>query len=332
MRVLMIGGTRLVGPPLVRDLVRRGHEVTVFHRGQTKAQLPDEVRHVYGDVVAFSDHIDELKRWGPEVIVDLIAYREQEGKRVHLFKEVVRRAVVLSSADVYRAYGRIHRTEPGPPDPTPLTEESPLRQKLSAQEEAYDKTGVERAAKGDPELSVTILRLPAMHGPGDFQHRLYGYIKRIDDQRPAILIDQAEADWRWTKAYVENAAAAVALAVIDDRAAGRIYNVADQPVPTQLQWAQRVAKVAGFKGKVLTAPTQLLPRSLRCDIDPSQQYEMDSGRIVRELGYRPPVDVDEGIRRAVEWERENPPVKIDSKNFDYAAEDAVLAGLRDGNG
>lgn len=331
MRILMIGGTRLVGPLLVRDLVRRGHEVAVFHRGQTKALLPDGVRHVYGDVGAFADHVAELKYWGPDVIVDLIAYREEEGKRVHLFKDVVRRAVVLSSADVYRAYGRIHRTEVGAPDPTPLTENSPLREKLSAQGEGYNKTGVERAARSDPESSVTILRLPAMHGPGDFQHRLYGFIKRIDDQRPAILIDEAEAHWRWTKAYVENAAAAVALAVIDDRATGRTYNVADVPVPTQLQWAERVARVAGFKGKVLVAPRKLLPQSLRCDIDTSQQYEMDSSRIARELGYCPPVDVDEGIRRAVKWERENPPAHIDPTDFDYAAEDAVLAALHDGN-
>jgi nucleoside-diphosphate-sugar epimerase len=328
MRVLLIGGTRLVGPPLVRELVAAGHEVTVFHRGQTEADLPAGVRHVHGDVARFADHVDELKRGKPDVVVDLIAYRMEEGRRVHLFKDVVRRAVVLSSADVYRAYGRIHRTEVGPADPVPLTEDSPLREKLSAQGERYNKTGVERAARSESGMPMTILRLPAIHGPGDFQHRQFSLIKRIDDGRPAILMDEIEADWKWTRGYVDNVAWAVALAVMDDRAAGRTYNVADQPVLTQYQWAQRVAEVAGYRGRIIRAPAELLPEALRCDIDPTaQQYEMDSGRIVRELGYQARIDVEEGLRRTIAWERVNPPAQIDLKQFDYEAENRALVKL-----
>ena len=35
MRVLIIGGTRFIGPEVVRQLHALGHQVTVFHRGQT---------------------------------------------------------------------------------------------------------------------------------------------------------------------------------------------------------------------------------------------------------------------------------------------------------
>lgn len=49
MRVLIIGGTGLSGPYLVRELVSRGHEVTIFHRGQHEADLPEAVAHVHGD-------------------------------------------------------------------------------------------------------------------------------------------------------------------------------------------------------------------------------------------------------------------------------------------
>src|SRR4051794_13397298 len=114
MKVLCIGGTRMVGPPLVRELIAAGHEVSVFHRGVTESELPGRIQHVHGDVANFHEHVEALKRWQPQVVVDLIAYREEEGTRVHLFKGVAQRAVVLSSADVYLAYGRIHRTEPGP--------------------------------------------------------------------------------------------------------------------------------------------------------------------------------------------------------------------------
>ena len=39
MKVLVIGGTNFIGPHVVRQLIERGHEVAVFHRGETKAKL-----------------------------------------------------------------------------------------------------------------------------------------------------------------------------------------------------------------------------------------------------------------------------------------------------
>jgi uncharacterized protein YbjT (DUF2867 family) len=35
MKVLLIGGTNLIGPYAVTRLAEAGHEVTVFHRGRT---------------------------------------------------------------------------------------------------------------------------------------------------------------------------------------------------------------------------------------------------------------------------------------------------------
>ena len=43
MRVMVLGGTRFIGPYVVRELVARGHELLVFHRGQSRAELPDGV-------------------------------------------------------------------------------------------------------------------------------------------------------------------------------------------------------------------------------------------------------------------------------------------------
>src|SRR5258708_19715971 len=78
---------------------------------------------------------------------------------------------------------------------------------------------------GDRDLPGTVLRLPMVYGPGDYQHRLFSYLKRMDDNRPVILLDEAEAQWRWTHGYVENVADAIALALTDELAPDRIYNV-----------------------------------------------------------------------------------------------------------
>ena len=47
MDILMMGGTRFVGRPLVGHFLRAGHSVTLFTRG--KQPLPDGVEHLKGD-------------------------------------------------------------------------------------------------------------------------------------------------------------------------------------------------------------------------------------------------------------------------------------------
>lgn len=340
MRILILGGTKFVGPHVVRQLAARGHEITIFHRGVTETELPEGVRHIHGDFASFDMHLDKLRGLSPEVVLDMVPFREEDAARVKAFAGVARRVVVISSQDVYRAFGRIWRTELGDPDPVPLTEDSPLREKLSSAGLDYNKTAIERAVLDDPHLPATILRLPATHGPGDDKHRLFPYIKRMDDGRPAILLDEAYAGWRWARGYVEDVAHAIALAVTDERAAGRIYNVAYQETLSEAEWVKAIARVNGSEGsdrpltpdtqhptsEVVALPSAQLPESLRRDMfDFSQQYEVDSTRIRRELGYSEIVPFDEALRRTIAWERANPPEQILPENFDYAAEDAALA-------
>ena len=88
------------------------------------------------------------------------------------------RVVVPSSADVYRAFGRLHRTEPGAPDPIPLREDAPLRAELSIHGEEYEKRWVEdRGARRCARLPGTVLRYPAIYGPGD--RRLSTYVQSM---------------------------------------------------------------------------------------------------------------------------------------------------------
>src|SRR5207245_1254933 len=126
MRVLIIGGTRFTGPFVVRGLVERGHDVTVFHRGEHEGDdLPPEVHHLTGDRRDEASATPLLRGAAPDVVIDMVAFTRQDAESlVRTFRGIAKRIVVPSSQDVYRAYGRLHRTEPGPPDRTPLTEDS----------------------------------------------------------------------------------------------------------------------------------------------------------------------------------------------------------------
>jgi nucleoside-diphosphate-sugar epimerase len=257
------------------------------------------------------------------------------------FTGVAHRVVAASSMDVYRACGVLHRTEPGPPEPVPLTEESPFRTQppYSAEtiravrafypwvDEHYDKVAVERVVMSRTQLPGTMLRLPMVYGPGDPAHRLFPILKRIDDGRPAILLDEAVAQWRGARAYVEDVAEAIALAAANERAAGRVYNVADSEAFTELDWTRKVAAAAGWGGEVAVLPSAISPAHLQYPGDTRQHWVADSTRIRRELGYSERAPIEEALERTIAWERAHPPAQVDPRQFDYVAEDAALASL-----
>src|SRR5687767_10052621 len=122
MRILILGGTRFIGLETTRQLSASGHEILVYHRGRSEGDLPLAVHHLHDEFASLGNHLEEIRAFRPQVVLDTFPLREEDGRRVHLLKGIVERAVILSSADEYRAFNRIYRIEQGPPDPTPLTE------------------------------------------------------------------------------------------------------------------------------------------------------------------------------------------------------------------
>lgn len=331
MKVLIIGGTNFIGPYVVRRLAEYGHEVTVFHRGRTKPDLPDEVDRIKGDRRNLASFTEEFKRHAPDVVLDMIPMNERDARTlVEVFRGVTQHIVAISSEDVYRAYDIVRRRHPGPPDPTPLTEDAPLRERLYPYDregvEEYEKILVEKVVMDTPEPPGTILRLPAVYGPGDYQHRLFPYLKRMDDGRPAILLEKGVASWRWTHGYVEDVAAAIMLAVTDERATGRIYNVGEWDPPTWAEWVRHIGHAAAWNGEILEVPQDSLPNNPMSGLNPDQSWVVDTSRI-RRLGYKESISREEALKRTIAWERQNPPTEIDANGFDYATEDAILAGI-----
>jgi hypothetical protein len=98
-----------------------------------------------------------------------------------------------------------------------------------------------------------------IYGPGDYARRFHPVLKRIDDGRPFILYEQGRAAWRAPRGYVENVAAALRLAVTKEEAAGRIYNVAEAPAYSELEWARKIAAATQWKGEFMVLPNDRTP-------------------------------------------------------------------------
>jgi len=287
MRVLVFGGTKFMGPYVVRRLVAMGHDVTLFHRGEHEA-LP-EVRHVHGDRARIPHDLE------PELVIDMWCMTEAHAAAAReRFGGV--RYVVLSSGDVYRNYDGLQRRWDGPPDPAPLAEDAPLRERLYPYDHMvdrlgewvleYDKILVERTLAGP---RTTVLRMPAVYGAHDDQRRFYDWIDAMRRGDEVIAIDEAMADWRWTRGYVANCADAIVHAAFDERAAGRTYNVGEPDAPRDEEWLRLLTRVYKWNGRI----------ERRAGIGPPLDFRFhlrtDTRRIREELGWREHISRGEAL-------------------------------------
>jgi nucleoside-diphosphate-sugar epimerase len=334
LKVLVIGGTQFIGPFVVSQLTNMGNEVTVFHRGKTETDLPENIRHIHGDRANLLDFSSELKNLSPDVVLDMGLFNEADARRVvDAFKGVAGRIVAPSSIDVYRAYGLMLGIEQGPSQQVPIKEDDSLRQKLYPYRETlgrerpmlrdYDKILVEKVLLGNPEVPGTILRLPMVYGPRDTQHRLLYWLRPMAiDKRPHIVLGERQAKERVSKGYVENIARAIALAATDDRAANRIYNVSEENAESNFEWGQTIARAVHWNGKIVTVPDEKLPENAR---GTGQDLVIDTKRIRDELGFKEIVSPEDRLRKTIEWELSRAPKDFNSpQQVDYELEDKLV--------
>ncbi len=326
MRIIMLGGTGFVGSRVVKLLVVGDHEVTIVHR-RVESRPDPAVRHIHVDFADLAGSVGSLGH--ADVVIDMVPHEPKAGGHgLPLFVGRADRGVLVSSGDVYRAFARLWGTEPGDPDPVPLAEDAPLRSSFAPDiaatgDRALDNLDAERVSVQAPSFPVSILRLPAVHGPRDPQHRIRPYVQRMRDGRPAIFLDDRRARWRWSRGYVDDVAAAIVLGTTDDRAVGRIYNVGSEPALSEAEWVAAIADAAGWEGQVVTVRHELAPEDARFDMDARQHMVMDSGRIRSELGYAESFPLLDGLRATVEWELSLP----DEREQDYRPEDLLAERL-----
>jgi nucleoside-diphosphate-sugar epimerase len=303
MRITVLGGTGFIGPFVVRRLAAEGHQVTVVHRGEhERDDLGEGVRHVHTDRAELSAAMGEIG--DADVALDMAPFTEaQMQTALDALRGHAGRVVVVSSADVYRVFGALLGIEDSPLPSPPCDEDAPLRTVRHPYrhrpEEGpdwlrdYDKIPIEQLVLNDSQVRGTALRLGAVYGPGDNQHRMGDIVEAIDSGREVIEMQQAQAEARWPYVYVENAAAAIALAVTDERAAGRVYNVGPPRTPTNEEFTRGVIRALGWEGRIVVVPGET----------PRHQVDLPTQRIRDELGYTEPVSFDDSVRRAAEWER-----------------------------
>jgi len=161
LKILVLGGTGFIGPHMVREALRRGHDVSLFNRGRTNSDLFPDLKHYNGDR---NNGLQSLEGGQWDVVVDNSGYvpRHVEDS-ARMLSSVVSHYLFVSTISVYA------------PSPAPITEASPLAtMEDETVEEVTNETYGPMKALCEQRVTAemgaehtTILRPTYICGPGD---------------------------------------------------------------------------------------------------------------------------------------------------------------------
>ena len=314
---LVTGGRGFVGGWLARTLLARGDKVVSFDRRRPDNRpstigmlgIEGELVQIEGELVdesavasALGQHsVDTVFHLAAETIVGTVAASPARGfdsnvRGTWIVLEACRRQgverVLVASSD--KAYGA-H-------DELPYREDLPLRPSAPYEASKAAADLIARSYWPSYGLPVAVTRFANVYGGGDLNFsRLIpeAVSASIQGRAPVLRSDGSpERDFL----YVEDAAAAY-LAIADglhrDEVRGEAFNAGGGR-------AHRVGDVVAAIARL--ADTGVEPRILgegspAGEID--RQY-VDPTKLRELLGWSPAVELEEGLRRTIDWYREHP--------------------------
>jgi nucleoside-diphosphate-sugar epimerase len=178
MRILIIGGTAFVGRHIAQAAVDAGHEVTLFHRGRTGADLFPQATHLTGnrdeDLSALSSDI--AARGGFDATIDVCAYFPRQVRSLAAaLGDGCGRYVYISSVSAYSTSVPAGYDESAPlarcadEDATEITNEN-----YGGLEAACERASTELFGPG-----TTIIRPTFVIGPYDGSYRFPWWVDRL---------------------------------------------------------------------------------------------------------------------------------------------------------
>jgi len=203
-KILVMGGTRFVGKPLVAQLLSEGHQLTLFTRG--KNPVPAGVEHLCGDRSS-AEGLAALQGRSFDVIVD------SSGRTLDDSRAVIERTGAPSHRFLYVSSAGVYADS----ELWPLTEDSPT----DPQSRHSGKLDTEAWLSAE-KIPFTSFRPTYIVGAGNYNPVESWFFDRIVHGRPVPL--PGDGTTITQLGHVNDLAAAMALSLGVDAAANRVYN------------------------------------------------------------------------------------------------------------
>lgn len=250
-RALVIGGTLFIGRALVEQLLARGDDVVILHRGAT-TPFGDRVRAIRCD----RNDVDAVARALAGEHFDVVYDNVYDWERGTSAEQVrasalatrngLRRYVFTSSVAAYPVGGPYDEGHAltSSDDPNPYA-----RQKAESERALF-------ALYRETGLGVATLRPAFVYGPNNPFDRESFFWDRLRAGRPIIVPGDGNRTMQFV--HVDDVARAAIRAADTDVANGQAYNLGNDPAVTQEAFVQLLARVAGCDARLVHVPRERL--------------------------------------------------------------------------
>ncbi|HEY8599627.1 MAG TPA: NAD-dependent epimerase/dehydratase family protein [Thermomicrobiales bacterium] len=187
MKLLILGGTKFLGRHAVDAALARGHEVTIFTRGQTNPALFPEIERLHGDRDGGLGVLTG-RRW--DAVIDTSAYVPRLARAsAEALRDAVERYVFISTISVYPEFSKVGITED---DPVGTMEDETIEE-VGGRYYGPLKALCERAVREVLPDKTIIIRPGLIVGPHDPTNRFTYWPTRVT--RGGDVLVPRSLDW-----------------------------------------------------------------------------------------------------------------------------------------
>lgn len=322
-KIAVTGATGFLGQHLCERLLDNGYSVSILARDPEKAKaLAGRVeKTVIGDITD-RDAIAELVA-GADIVIHLVSnFRTASGPPESYIKTNLKGTETVleasRNADVQRFIHCSTIGVHGSVKSTPASEDSPynpgdLYQKTKMEAELVCHREMQKSA-----MEIIIIRPCSMYGPGDL--RMLKMFKMLSKNR-FFLVGPCRENFH--AVYIDDIVEGFMLSITTQGIAGETFIIGGPGYLPLDDYIKTAAKAVGSSPPGMRFPYSLfISAALLCEmicvplrIEPplhrrrvrffknNRAFSIDKARNI--LGYQPTVDLEEGMRRTVDWYREN---------------------------
>ena len=328
MKIFVTGATGFLGGFLIDRLLEKGHSVSVLVRKSSNLKYLDQTKTkvFYGEITDYDSlmnatndidvviHLASLIH--PVNVPDSLYYDVNVKGAVNVFnaayennKEKFKQFIHCSSVTVYGDVGD---------ENVPILENIPLVNQTTI----YGVTKFEgelavRKLSEDLKIPLTIVRPSRIYGERDTS---FGSMIKL--MKKGLFFNIGNGNTFMQPVYVRDCVEGIVNCICNEKSYGNAYNLAGPEVINKKDFLKIFSNHLGRKFPEMNIPISLVKTvAIANEIlfkpfnkDPfvsrkklsfflrSNKYDISAAK--KDLGYDPKVDVDEGLKRLVEWYRE----------------------------
>ncbi|MGB5772948.1 MAG: NAD-dependent epimerase/dehydratase family protein [Crocosphaera sp.] len=309
MRILIMGGTRFIGVYLTKELVKQGHEVVLFNRGNKPAPI-DGIKQIHGDRQDSDQLQEKLASFSFEAVFDNNGRELSDTQPlVEIFKNQVKHFVYVSSAGVYLKSDQMPHIEGDKVDPN-------SRHKGKFETETY----LEKS-----DIPWTSIRPTYIYGPQNYNDLEAWFFDRIVRNRPIPIPGNGLHFTQF--GHVQDLVTGMASVLGNEQAIGQIYNISGQRYVTFDGLAKACAIAAGKSVDDINIvhydPKQFDFGKKKAFPLRMQHFFADIHKALSELDWEPEYDLIRGLKDS--FENDYLASKRDKTDIDFSLDEQILS-------